>query len=107
MNLSHWFVPKVGIFYKHKEWADKVFKQIENEQPFGHIARICYSKQGSWMELNSGGWVRQFKASDGCKGAKVTFAIVEKDMDEDIINCIIRPCTALPRLIEIDAEDLD
>ena len=30
MNLSHWFVPKVGIFYKHKEWADKVFKQIED-----------------------------------------------------------------------------
>lgn len=51
--------------------------------------------------------MKQFKASDSCRGAKVTFAIVEKDMDEEIINCIIRPCTALPRLIEIDAEDLD
>lgn len=94
---------KIGVFYKDKSWAEKWFSDFINKVDNACILR--YVRNGVYpffIELRDGTRITAYQSNESVRGTVIDKAFVEPTVDDEIINCVIRPLLGHSRFIEIE-----
>ena len=94
---------KIGVFYKDKSWVEKWFNDFINT-----VDNACILRYGRndvhhcFIELRDGTKITSYQANESARGIVIDKAFVEPTVDDEIINCVIRPLLGHTRFIEIE-----
>lgn len=92
-KLQNILSQKIGIFYKDLQWEKEAFyKILEYYHSLDMIEFYRYSTWVTWIVLKDGTEIRFMKANEKCRGYKFTKAIIQPEVDQSIIDNVIRPC---------------
>lgn len=82
---------KIGVFYKHRAWAEKWFDNFIKSTDGACILR--YVKNGLYpffIELRDGTRITSYSVDDTAKGIYVDKAFVESSVGDEIIEAVIK-----------------
>lgn len=51
-----------------------------------------------WFEFCNGSSIKIIPATDNSRGYKTHLLVADKDIDDDVLNCILRPCEILENM---------
>lgn len=95
IDLTFALSQQIGVYYKTKEWAYQVFDKIVNHYPLEWFEErgIRKSKDPSncCLLFKDGSSIRFRPAIESSRGSCFSKIIIEPDIDEEIVNCVIRP----------------
>lgn len=92
-QLQNILSQKIGIFYKDTEWKGKIFGEIvEYYSSLDIIEFHRYSKWDVRIVLKDNTEIIFVEANERCKGHKFSKAIIQPEVDQSIIDNVIRPC---------------
>ena len=92
-QLQYILSQKIGIFYKDTEWKGKIFGEIvEYYSSLDMIEFHRYSKWDVRIVLKDNTEIIFVEANERCKGHKFSKAIIQPEVDQSIIDNVIRPC---------------
>ena len=79
---------RIGICYKTKEWGVEQLKKLaslidESMIESATETRVC---------LKDGSYIIAFPGTDSARGRKLHKIYVQKGVDDDYINTVLRPC---------------
>lgn len=94
-DLTFALSQQIGVYYKTKEWAYKVFDEIVNHYPpewFEERGAIK-SKDPSmcYLLFKDGSSIRFRPATESSRGNCFSKIIIEPDIDREIVACVIKP----------------
>ena len=94
---------KIGVFYKNKSWVEKWFNDfintIDNSCILGYVRNGVHPL---FIELRDGTKITAYQANESARGSVIDKAFVEPTVDDEIINCVIRPLLGHTRFVEIE-----
>ena len=94
---------KIGVFYKNESWVKKWFNDFINT--IDNACILGYVRNGVrpfFIELRDGTKITAYQANESVRGTVIDKAFVEPTVDDEIINCVIRPLLGHSRFIEIE-----
>ena len=95
---------KAGIFVSDMSKIGKIKEILKKENEVNlqlQIIKCRFIEREMFVEFSNGSYIKIFLASENCRGCRFNGCIVDTNIKQDIINCIIRP-SIIPRLIKID-----
>lgn len=84
---------KIGIWYKDREWRNKVFNEIISNIPEDSIRKICNNPYDKAIELKDGSTIRMISATESGRGNAVNRSFIQDGISYDVYSTIIYPCT--------------
>ena len=83
------------IWYKNREVGfDRFDKLIEEYSRLGVTpTKVKKSYFFAFVHFDNGDYWRVFSASDNNRGAACNVSLIEYDVDKELVDCIIKPCT--------------
>lgn len=97
---------RIGIYYKNREWGKECFEHILSKIPQEMIDKIINSKNEMSCRLINGDTIRAVCATESSRGCKFTCAIVQDNINNEIMQKIIYPCISYPVARVKDIEEL-
>lgn len=99
---------RIGIFGKTKERALCAFEQYVEKINYEDIKYIKKSIKAGWAEcmLFNGILIKAVSAADNVRGYKFDRIIYDEEIDNEEMNCIVKPCL-LPSMRSFAWEGLD
>lgn len=92
---------KIGICYKTKEWGVEQLKKFAFLIDENMIESITETK----IYLKDGSYIIAFPGTDSAKGRKFHKIYVQKGIDDDYINTVLRPCIMRTPQLMIECVD--
>lgn len=99
---------RIGIFGKTKERALCAFEQYIEKINYEDIKYIKKSMVGGCAEcmLFNGILIKAISATDNARGYKFDRIVYDEEIDDEKMNCIVKPCL-LPSMRSFAREELD
>jgi len=76
------------------EYFEKIIGEIQQED----IEKICRNQNHMYAELYDGTTYEVSSASDNSRGCKCDKVYIDKNVDQEIVSCIICPCLICSKL---------
>ena len=92
-QLQYILSQKIGIFYKDTEWKGKIFGEIV--EYYSSLDMIDFYRYNSWearIVLTDKTKIIFVEANGRCRGHRFSKAIIQPEVDQSIIDNVIRPC---------------
>ena len=72
----------------------KLWKIVEDYEKIGikPIKRVN-SISSAWVEFDNGDYWKAIGAHDSARGNSINISYIDHAISEDVVNCIIKPCT--------------
>lgn len=92
-TLTYMLSQSIGIYYKDFDWASRLFDRIVEHYPQEYFAErgIRKSKLNMRIDFKDGTTIRFVRASESARGCCFSKIIMQPDIDEEIIRCVIYP----------------
>lgn len=83
---------RIGIYYNHLTWGNRVFDKIINEIPEDQIVYCKRRNTGnSYCQLINGDIIQTIPANGKSRGYKVTKVFMEPGIDQETYQTVIKP----------------
>lgn len=83
------FARRIGIYYKDREWGEKVFMDIKENLPEDIIARTRISRNDMSLLLKDGSFVKIAPADEKSRGYKWDLCYMQEGIDVNIYHVVI------------------
>ena len=88
-NLQLILCQEIGIFYRDKKWAEKIFNKIND---YYHSLDMIDRIYGTTMiRLKDNTEIFFVRAAENARGYCFSKVILQPGIDKELINCVIRP----------------
>ncbi len=93
----------VGVFFKHREWAEQWFNDFISKIDHSCILRFVKNGVHPFMiELKDGTRITAYDANEKARGICIDKAFVESAVGDEIINAVIRPLIGHKNFVEVE-----
>lgn len=89
----------IGVFYKSEEFLKKMYEKALEEIPSEMIDKIYSNKFVKEIMLKDGSLIQFVKPIDNARGRRFDRVIIDKEINEEIVDTIIMPTLARPNFI--------
>lgn len=89
----------IGVFYKSEEFLKKMYEKALEEIPSEMIDKIYSNKFVKEIMLKDGSLIQFVKPIDNVRGRRFDRVIIDKEINEEIVDTIIMPTLARPNFI--------
>lgn len=83
------FARRIGIYYKDREWGERVFMVIKDSLPEDIIAKARISRNEMSLLLKDGSFVKIVSADDSSRGYKWDLCYMQEGIDIDTYHIAI------------------
>ena len=83
------FSRRIGIYYKDREWGEKVFMDIRESLPEDVIVRTYISRNDMSLLLKDGSFVKAVPADERSRGYKWDLCYMQEGIDLDTYHVAI------------------
>lgn len=95
---------KAGVFVSDTSKINKINEILKKENEANlqlQIIKYRFTKREMFVEFSNGSYMKIFQPSENCRGYKFNGCIVDKNITQNVKDCIIHPII-MPRLIKFD-----
>ena len=72
----------------------KLWKIVEDYEKIGiKPIKKVNSSSSAWVEFDNGDYWKAIGAHDSARGNSINISYIDHAISEDVVNCIIKPCT--------------
>lgn len=99
---------KIGIYYKHKEWAEKVFNEMISTIPKAAISKAVKGRYDLFCGLYDGSVIKCVPVCNRACVLRFDKVIIEPGIDKKVCDTLIMPAlVTAPRgyVIEMNEEN--
>lgn len=86
---------KVGIALNSRTKYNEVEMYLRDCLRDTDEFRVCKSVCDTTIKFHNGSYIRVIPASDNARGYKMHLLIADKNISDDVLNCVLRPCEIL------------
>ena len=83
------FARRIGIYYKDREWGERVFMDIKETLPEDVIAKVYTSIRDMSLLLKDGSFVKVVPVNESSRGWKWDLCYMQEGIDMDTYQVII------------------
>lgn len=109
LGITYLLSQKIGIYYKHREWAERVFDEAISTIPKEAISKIVKGRYDMFCELYDGSCIKCIAATDSARAHKFDKVLIEPEINKKIYEVLIMPTlVSKPKalVVSINEEDL-
>ena len=92
-ELQYILCQKIGVFYKNQKWKKEMFDKIaEHYRLLDMIDFLNYAMWNAKIVLKDGTEIVFVEANNRSRGYRFSKVIIQPEVDQSIIDTIIKPC---------------
>lgn len=110
LGITYLLSQKIGIYYKHREWAERVFDEAVSTIPKKAISRIVKGRYDMFCELHDGSCIKCIAATSSARACKFDKVLIEPGISKETYEVLIMPTLVFIKpkalVVSVNEEDL-
>ena len=92
-ELQYILCQRIGVFYKNQKWKKEMFDKIAKYyRSLDMIDFLTYAMWNARINLKDGTVICFVRAEERSKGQRFSKVIIQPEIEQSIIDAVIRPC---------------